>query len=357
MGEFRTKNTSERVANSAGGEEVKTPFLRFRSGMIQQSLIPVVTKLAASDTTSCNKAWAPLLSGQIPLSVLSLISQVTSFASVRSAEEAATLAATGFRSFIVTRPVVDADSLRTLSILARDCDVCVTIDHFRHAELLSQAMVAEDRTVSILLDVDTGQSLTGVRPGPDSVRLATAVTQLPGLQLAGVIVDESTFAKSLPLSDHGRVLADAVAVAKHCQRMIEASGLTCRELASGFDEFTAAFTDSEVTRVLTSPFKTNGTVPPQSGLEKQRPALSLVGRVISRPSLEWCVIDLGTGLIEQAFHTQVSHPAGVQLLKTHCDISSLQLSGESLDLRIGDEIEFALHAVPTGFNLPCVVED
>lgn len=336
---------------------MKTPFLRYRSTMIQKSLNSVVAKLAASDKTSGDKSWAPLLSGRIPLLVQSLISKVTSSASVRSADEATTLAAAGFRSFVLTRPVVDADSLRTLSILARDGDVCVTIDHFRHAERLSQAMVTEDRTVSVLLDVDTGHSLTGVRPGPDSIRLATAASQLPGLQLAGVIVDESTFAESLPLSDHGRVLADAVAVAKHCQRMIEASGLTCRELATGFDGFTAAFTDSDVTRVLTSPFRTDGTVIPQSGLDKQRPAFSLVGRVISRPSLEWCVIDIGTGLIEQAFHTQASHPAGVKLLKTHRDISSLQLSGESLDLRIGDEIEFALNAVPEGFHLPCVVED
>jgi D-serine deaminase-like pyridoxal phosphate-dependent protein len=336
---------------------VKTPFLRYRSRMIQESLNSVVAKLIASDKTSGDKSWAPLLSGQIPMSVLSLISQVTSQASVRSADKAATLAAAGFRSFVLTRPVVDAESLRTLSILTQDCDVCSTIDHFRHAELLSQTLVAEDRTVSILLDVDTGHSLTGVRPGPDSVRLATAVTQLPGLQLAGVIVDESTFAKSFPLSDHGRVLADAVAVAKHCQRMIEASGLTCKELTAGIDHFAAALTDPDVTRVLTSPFKTDGTVTSQSGLDKQRPALSLVGRVISRPSLEWCVIDIGTGLIEQAFHTQVSHPAGVLLLKAHRDISSLQLSGESLDLRIGDEIEFALNAVPEGFHLPCVVED
>ncbi len=336
---------------------MRTPFLRYRSGRIQDSLKSVVAKLAAADTTPRNKSWAPLLSGQIPLSVLSLISQVTSQAAVRSADEATTLLAAGFRSFIVTRPVVDADSLRALSILARDSDVCVTIDHFRHAEVLSQAIVAEDRTVSILLDVDTGLSLTGVRPGPDSVRLATAVSQLPCLQLAGVIVHETTVAESLPLNDQGSALVQAVAVAKHCQRMIETSGLTCRELATGFDDFTAAFTDSDVTRVLSSPFKTGRTANPQSGLDQKRPALSVVGRVISRPSLEWCVIDIGTGLIEQAFRTQVSHPAGVQLLKTHRDISSLQLSGESLDLRIGDEIEFALNAVPEGFELTSVVED
>ena len=325
--------------------------------MIQESLNSVVAKLIASDKTSGDKSWAPLLSGQIPSSALSLISKVTSQASVGSADEAATLAAVGFRSFVLTRPIVDAESLRTLSILTQDCDVCATIDHFRHAELLSQAMVTEDRTVSILLDVDTGHSLTGVRPGPDSIRLATAVTQLPGLELAGVIVDESTFAESLPLSESRGALVQAVAVAKHCQRMVEASGLACRDLAAGLDDFTAALTDPDVTRVLTSPFKTDGTVTHQSGLDKKRPALSLVGRVISRPSLEWCVIDIGTGLIEQAFHTQVSYPAGVQLLKTHRDVSSLQLSGESLDLRIGDEIEFALNAVPDGVHLPSVVED
>lgn len=325
--------------------------------MIQKSLNSVLPRDTPSDATPRKKSWAPLLSGQMPSSVMSLISKVTSVASVRSVDEATTLAVSGFRSFIVTRPVVDADSLQTLRLLTQDCDVYVTIDHFRHAERLSQAMVTEDRRVSVLLDVDTGHSLTGVRPGPDSVRLATAVAHMPGLQLAGVIADESTFARTLPMNDQENSLADAVAVARHCQRMIEASGVTCRELATGFDHFAAALADPDVTRVLTSPFKTDGTVTHQSRLNKQRSALSLVGRVISRPSLEWCVIDIGTGLIEQAFCTQVSHPAGVQLLKTHRDISSLQLSSESLDLRIGDEIEFALNAVPEGFHLPCIVED
>jgi hypothetical protein len=67
---------------------VKTPFLRYRSQMIQESLNSVVAKFAASDKTIRDKSWAPLLSGQMPLSVLSLISQVTSSASVRSADEA-----------------------------------------------------------------------------------------------------------------------------------------------------------------------------------------------------------------------------------------------------------------------------
>lgn len=335
---------------------MKTPFLRYRTKVILESLNSVVAKLARSATTSRSKSWAPLLSDQIPLSVLSRISQLTSSASVRSAKEATALAEAGFRSIILTRPVVGAASLRTLSILTKDCDICATIDHFRHAELLSQAMVTENRTVGILLDVDTGHSLTGVRPGPDSVRLATAVTQLPGLELIGVIVDESTFAESLPLSGQGDALVQAVAVAKHCRRMIETSGIACRELAAGLDNFTAALTDPDVTRILTSPFKTDTPATPQSGFDKKRPALSLVGRIISRPSLEWCVIDIGKGLIEQAFHTQVTHPAGVQLLKTHRDISSLQLSGESLDLRIGDEIELALDNVPEDFYLPCFVE-
>lgn len=336
---------------------MRTPFLRYRSQVIQDFLESVVTKFAPPETTSRKKLWAPLLSGHTPLSVLSQISQVTSVASVSAADEAITLVAAGFRSFIVTRPLVDADSMQALKILARDCDVCVTIDHFRHAEVLSQAIVAEDLAVRVLLDVDTGHSLTGVRPGPDSVRLATAVSQLPGLQLSGVIVDESTFAESLPLSNQGNAMAQAVAVAKHCQRMIQTSGLACKELAAGFDNFAAALADPDVTRVLTNPFRTDGTVISQTGLNQQRQALSLVGRVISRPSLEWCVIDIGTGLIEHALRARRTCPSGVKRLKTHRDITSLQLSGESLDLRIGDEIEFAVDAAPDGFHLPCVVED
>ena len=336
---------------------MKTPFLRYRSGMIQESLNSVVAKYSSSDTTLQNKSWAPLLSGQIPLSVLSRISQAASFASLRSTDEATALTAAGFRSLLVTRPIVDVESLRVLSILARDNDVRVTIDHFRHAELLSQAMVAEGLTVGVLLDVDPGYSLTGVRPGPDSVRLATAVTQLPGLQLAGVLVDETACGDHSLSANPANAFDHALAVARHSQRMIQAIGIECREIATGFDDFSSAITDPNVTLVLTNPFRTAGVIKARSGLDVRCPALSVVGRVISRPSLEWCVIDIGASLIEEALHSQITHPSGVQLLKTHRDITSLQLSGESLDLRIGDEIEFALNAVPEGFNLPCVVED
>ena len=336
---------------------MKTPFLRYRSGMIQESLNSVVAKFAPSDTTLRNKSWAPLLSGQIPLSVLSRISHVTSFASVRSVDEATVLSAAGFRSLLVTRPIVDVESLRVLSTLARDNDVRVTIDHFRHAELLSQAMVTEGLTVSVLLDVDTGHSLTGIRPGPDSVRLATAVTQLPGLQLAGVIVDETACGDQSLSANPANAFDHVLAVARHSQRMIQAIGIECREIATGFDDFSSAITDPNVTLVLTNAFSMAGVIKAQCGLDVRCPALSVVGRVIARPSLEWCVIDIGASLIEEALHSQVSHPFGVQLLKTHRDVTSLQLSGESLDLRIGDEIEFALNAVPEGFYLPCVVED
>lgn len=336
---------------------MKTPFVRYRSRIIQESLNSVSRSLFLPDTTPHSKFWAPLLSGQIPLCVLSPVSHLTASASVRSVHEAITLAAAGFRSLLVTRPIVDVESLRALSILARDCDVRVTIDHFRHAELLSQTMVAEGLTVSVLLDVDTGHSLTGVRPGPDSVRLATAVTQLPGLRLTGLIVDESTGAKHSSSGDEQKVLEHAVAVAKHSQRMIEDAGIECKEIATGFDDFSSAVADPNVTSVLTNPFQTDGPAKAQSGLDVRRPALSVVGRVISRPSLEWCVIDIGASFIKDALRSQVSHPSRVQLLKTYRDITSLQLSGESLDLRIGDEIEFALNTVPEGFHLQYVVED
>lgn len=336
---------------------MKTPFLRYRTRMIQECLNSVGDKFALSDASPRNKFWAPLLCGQIPLTVLSLVSNVTSFASARSADEAMALAAAGFRSIIVTRPVVDIGSLQVLCKVVRDSDVRVTIDHFRHAELLSQAMVAVGLTVSVFLDVDTGHSLTGVRPGPDSVRLATAVTQLPGLRLSGVIVDETACNDPSQSSNPAHAFDNAVAVARHSQRMIQATGMECHEIAAGFDDFSSAVANPNVTLVLANPFTAVGPVKSQSALDVRRPALSLVGRVISRPSLEWCVIDIGASLIEVALQSQLSYPSAVQLLKTHRDITSLQLSGESLDLRIGEEIEFALNGVPAGISLPCVVED
>jgi len=287
------------------------------------------------------KVWAPTLSRFVPNEVLQVILQRTHHTSCRSVEDAAALIAAGFQSVLIIRPVVSPEALLQISSLANRAKLTFVIDHFRHAELFSQALLETGASAKVLIDVDVGRQVTGVRPGPDSALLAAAIAQLPNIWLDGVHVDDqhcgtSVTGDSVPMS-----FDESIAVAEHCQKIIKSNGIACSQVVSGRVQIHAAARRHAVTTMTASPFavqrESTNDVSLVAG-EVQTPALSLVCRVISRPSLEWCVIDAGQLFWDDAAYPEIVKPRGARMLHALSDIATILLSGESLDLRIGDEV-------------------
>ncbi len=63
----------------------------------------------------------------------------------------------------------------------------------------------------------------------------------------------------------------------------------------------------------------------------------VVTRVLSRPTLETCVIDIGHEIT--ATQATILSPRGASFLMLANDVSSLTLTGPALDLRIGDLVK------------------
>lgn len=308
-----------------------TPHLRYLIDNLRLN-----AETCKSLTGEAGKNWAPQLHAGVPLAILQLLASITHQASCRGIEDAEVLLSAGFSSVTITRPVVDPIALTRLNSLVNRGHLTLTIDHFRHAELLSQSVPPGDQ-VSVLIDVDLGRQTTGVRPGPDSTLLAQATAQLPGLRLRGVYLDD---AHCEPTSDTGEsaslTLEDSLAIARHCQRMIQNDGIELSEIVTGFRTGLSSVAFDQVTTVLATPLVGG----PCSSLESSglRTAVELVCRVVSRPSLEWCVVNVGTRVIHDSRRAKIVDPAGCCVLRMDRDVSTLSLSGESLDLRIGSEV-------------------
>ena len=295
-------------------------------------------------TNAAGKVWAPILCRFVPNEILQIIQQYTLNASCRRIEDAEHLSAAGFRSVLITIPIVHPEGLTRVSALASQAELTVVIDHFRHAELLSQALLAAVLSASlsadVLIDVDLGRRVTGVRPGPDSALLAAAIARLPNIRLRGVYVDVRECTTTGP---NGSALSfeESIGVAAHCRRIIEAGGIPCAEIVSGQSHVAALSAMSAVTVVMASPLSA-GTKSTGQGAahlnDNSKAALELVCSVVSRPSLEWCVIDAGRLSWGDARYLQVLHPSGARLLHALPEVATLQLSGESMDLRIGDTV-------------------
>jgi D-serine deaminase-like pyridoxal phosphate-dependent protein len=88
---------------------------------------------------------------------------------------------------LVAYPAVDRARTRRLAKLARERTVHVGIDSRETAEALSAAASEFQSTLGILVDLDLGYRRTGVQTADESLGLARAIGDLPGLRLDGVM--------------------------------------------------------------------------------------------------------------------------------------------------------------------------
>lgn len=235
-------------------------------------------------------------------------------------------------NWLITSPISSMADAGLLAQLLRSCNATVVADHFRHLELASLAAKTCGRPAGILIDVDTGQHLTGACPGPDTLALARAIPELAGIKLEGL------FSALHGVTTQQHLLAEqilsAIHICQHCQRMIQGSQLECNEVFLDYvpPSTLPAFPG---TGFLNSPF----LIPPQSIAFHGTP-IALTAEVLSRPALDHCVVNAGSMLLHDSpEHVRVTAPGGGSVVRLFPDHAVLHLTSDAMDLRIGDKVE------------------
>jgi hypothetical protein len=234
--------------------------------------------------------------------------------------------------WLITSPISSQADAALLAQLLQSCDATVVADHFRHLELASLAAKMGGRPVGILIDVDTGQHLTGACPGPDTAALARAIPELAGIKLEGLF----SALHSITTPEHllAEQILSAVQICQHCQRMIQGSQIQCSEVFLDYvpSSVLPAFPG---TGFLNSPF----LIPPQS-LAMHGTPIALTAEVLSRPSLDHCVVNAGSLLLRDSTeHVRVTAPGGGSVVRLFPDHAVLHLTSDAMDLRIGDQVQ------------------
>lgn len=270
-----------------------------------------------------------------------VILPATKHASCSTILDAEYLAEAGFRKIILTGRVVETQSLLRLRWVAEQTQVMAVIDHFRHAELLSQSVSPSAREIQILIEVDTGQRSSGVQPGADASSLAAAAARLPGLKVIGVFASAMDSGNVRKTGARAEGLAAAVTIAEHGRRSLKSGPAVFSETVvavSAVSELSIA--GPRVNALIVSPF--SGINDPMQA-PGQESCISLLATVVSRPSLECCVINAGEWSFGDASGVRVEAPAGASILQSMPETCTLRLSGEASDLRIGDTVRLCSH--------------
>ena len=313
-----------------------TPVLSFSDVAITEN----VRRLNELSVES-HRRWAAALTQVVPISVLrDLILPVTKHASCNRIHDAEHLADAGFEQIILTGRVVDTESLERLRRIAARTQMIAVIDHFRHAEILSHCAVQSGYGIQTLIEVDIGRQSTGVRPGPDASLLATATSHLPGLKVVGVLASAHDHHAEFEHGDVDAELAAIVTIAEHALRSIRDIAAECREIVVSVPSAgRPSMQDTRIDCLIVSPFLDFADDTPRA---THPPCINLIATVISRPTLEWCVINAGTNALGDTSNARIYAPTGATIHHSSPETSTLVISGEACDLRIGDQVQLTM---------------
>lgn len=207
--------------------------------------------------------------------------------------EAEVLVENGITDVLIANQVVGSGKLGRLAELNRQAKVMVAIDHLDHAKAISQAAMKSGVTIPVLIEVDIGMGRCGVDPGKAAFDLARELEHFPGIHLAGIQAYEGHLVNVLDRNERNNRVRAAMDLAVSTRKLMESSGISierisgcssatydCSGVLDGVDEVQAgsyATMDRQYQRLA-----------PEFEI-----ALSVLVRVISRPTSNRAVLDLG----------------------------------------------------------------
>jgi len=214
--------------------------------------------------------------------------------------EAEALAGANINDVLITTAVVGAPKLDRLAALASRVRVTTVVDNEDALSGLAAAATRAQSTLDVLIEVDVGQNRCGVRTREAAADLADAIGRYRALRFVGLQGYQGRLQSIASYQERGVVVRQAMQHLQEAADLVRDRGHDVKILTGGgsgssrFDlEFNIlqelqpgsyVFMDASYRKIT---WDEHGNPPPF------RPALTILGRVISRPTPDRVVVDVG----------------------------------------------------------------
>jgi D-serine deaminase-like pyridoxal phosphate-dependent protein len=283
---------------------------------------------------------------------------------VAKLDEAAAYLAAGFDDVFVANEVVGNDKWRRLAGLQHQGTVAIGVDSAEAADGLEAVARAAGVEIPVLIEVDSGLQRAGVQPGPDALELATHISRLHAVRLRGVFTHAGhAYAAHSPEEvarigrDEGQTLVDTA-------HLLRGNGIACDVVSVGSTP-TAAHAGEVpgVTEIRPGNYVFYDRMQVALGSATAADwALTVLARVISRPSANRAVLDAGskTFALDRGAHgieavagfgQDVEHGLVIQRLSEEHAV----LDVGDQPLRVGDRLRIVPNHACTVSNLADVL--
>jgi len=264
----------------------------------------------------------------------------------------------GVTEILIAYPIVGEIKIRRLLDLLDRARVIVAIDTHPAAMALSQAISANDRTLNIYLEVNTGQDRAGARAGQEAVDLAVAISQLPGLRLAGVMTHEGHAGFSSP-DEIATIAENAGRALVETAESIRAQGVEVEQVSVGSTPaswFTPRVAGITEMRPGTYVFHDNNAFR-HGRIGPDRCAAQVIATIVSRPAADRAVVDAGSKAL--ALDPSPSHPGhgyivghpGATIARVSEEHGVVILSPDETGFQVGDRVEIIPNHICPAVNL------
>jgi len=276
---------------------------------------------------------------------------------VATIAEAELMARAGIRGLLITAEMVGEPKISRLIHLLSDApDTMVVVDDASNVGELQRAAASAGIRIPVLIDLDVGQTRTGILPGEPALQLAESIGRAQHLALKGICAYAGHVAHVTGFEDRvassRRAMAQAVAtrelLSKHGHNVEILSGASTGTYnidaeIEGVTELQAGsyvFMDVDYRQIG----GTSGAV-----YDDFSPALSVLSTVVHRSGRK-AVVDAGLKAFatDRAFGPEPLALSGVTFEFAGDEHGRLTLRNPTQDIQLGDRLRFIIpHCDPT----------
>jgi D-serine deaminase-like pyridoxal phosphate-dependent protein len=275
--------------------------------------------------------------------------------------EAEVMAQAGISDIFIANQVVTAAKLERLLEVGRRSRIAIGLDSVEGARRLSAVFAAADRTVDVLIEINSGLNRCGVLPGSAAVELYQALRSLPTLRFKGIFTHAGHVYGQNCLEDVKRVSREESRIMHATAQAFTAAGVRPEIVSVGSTPTMRVWEgEAAVNEIRPGNYIFLDAIQVALGVAKaEECALTVLATVISRPARDRAVIDAGSKVFAldkgahgieliRGFGIVLDHTVMLERLSEEHGVLTLD-ANESL--AVGDQVRIIPNHACTVMNL------
>ena len=259
---------------------------------------------------------------------------------VAKLSEAEVMVAGGVKDILVTNEIADPRKLRQLAGLAHYAAITLAVDSLPCAAAAARAAMDAGSTLRLLIEVDSGSQRCGTEPGEPTLALARGIMELESVEFAGVMgyeghcmfIEDADERRRMAQADQEKLVGSAELIRAHGIHVetVSAAGTGTYDVTGAYPGITELQPGSYVFM--------DGRYRPLR--PEFRCALTVICTVISRPTPERVVVDVGMKSLTNEFGMpQVLGIPNADFYREGEENACIRLEDTGHPIRPGDPVE------------------